>query len=81
MQGVLKIPIEKRNHDTRNASNARKRKVVMTSYNGQEQVFPSIKDASDATGLYQSSICRCCRGSLKYTGGFQFKYLNDGKNN
>lgn len=73
--GVLRIPIEKRNHDTRKASEARKRKVVMVSYKGARQVFSSIKEASDATGLYQSAICRCCRGDLEYTGGFRFYYL------
>ena len=27
--GIIRIPIDKRNHDTRNASEARKRKVVI----------------------------------------------------
>lgn len=74
--GIIRIPIDRRNHDTRNASEARKRKVVMVSYRGARQVFSSIKDASEATGLYQSAICRCCRGGLKYTGGFRFYYLD-----
>ena len=78
--GKLLIPIDKRNHDTRKASESRKRKVVMISYKGSEQVFQSIKDAANATGLYESAICRCCRGNLKYTGGFRFKYLNENKN-
>ena len=73
--GILRIPKEKRNFDTKNASESRKRKIVMVSYNGKEQVFGSIKEASEATGLYQSAICRCCWGGLKYTGGFRFRYL------
>lgn len=63
------------NKDTCRASESRKRKVVMISYNGTETKFASIKEASQATGLYMSKICACCRGKQVFTGGFRFKYL------
>lgn len=68
----------KRNFDTTHATKARLRPVIMTSYKGKETFFSSIKEASEKTGLHRPCICRCCRGTQEYTGGFKFRYGNEG---
>ena len=65
-----------RNTSTVSATKARMRPVAMVYLNGRVEYFPSIKRASEATGLYASAICRCCRGGLYMTGGFRFYYLD-----
>lgn len=37
--------------------------------------FPSTMEAKRVTGINQSCISKCCRGKLKYAGGFVWKYL------
>ena len=39
--------------------------------------YPSIKDAQRKTGVHQGAICRVCRGKLKSTGGFLWKYADN----
>ena len=34
----------------------------------------SLSEASKATGVDSSGISKCCRGKLKTTGGFVWKY-------
>jgi len=60
---------------TINASEARKRKVVMISRIGKRTVFNSIKEASEMTGLHEPCICRCCRSKQGRTGGVTFRYI------
>ena len=36
--------------------------------------YPSTCEASRQTGCSQSSICSCCKGKLKSTGGYIWKY-------
>ena len=36
--------------------------------------YPSTKEAGRQTGCYQSNICRCCKGKLKSTSGYIWKY-------
>lgn len=38
------------------------------------QTFRSMKEASDATGLFCQSIGACCRGKINHTGGFVFRF-------
>lgn len=38
--------------------------------------FPSAKEASRQLNLDSSSIIKCCKGKLKTTGGFIFKYAS-----
>ncbi len=40
--------------------------------------FGSAKDAAMATGADSSSVIKCCRGKLKTTHGFIYKYLMKG---
>lgn len=39
--------------------------------------YPSANDAARKTGVNQPSICMVCRGKLKSTGGFLWKYADD----
>ena len=36
--------------------------------------YPSIKEAERMTGCSQGHICACCKGKLKSTGGYIWKY-------
>jgi group I intron endonuclease len=36
--------------------------------------FPSIKAASEATGVHKTAISNCCRGKTKTSGGYIWKY-------
>ena len=38
--------------------------------------FPSLSEASKITGVSRSSITLCCRGEIKSTKGFVFKFLD-----
>lgn len=40
--------------------------------------FGSAKDAAMATGADKSAVIKCCRGKLKTTKGFYYKYLQKG---
>ena len=33
--------------------------------------FPSMHEAQRVLGIQQQNICKCCKGKLKYTGGFK----------
>lgn len=63
--------------DTSHATEARKRKVVMITGFNDRTVFSSIKEAAEQTGLFESCICRCCKGQLGRTGGARFKYYDE----
>ena len=39
-----------------------------------DKIFESGKVAAEALGLQRSHICRCCKDSLRTTGGFHFQY-------
>ena len=36
--------------------------------------FPSTNEAERVTGIYHSSISKCCKGKLKYAGGYIWRY-------
>ena len=40
-------------------------------------IFPSSAEAKRVTGICDTSIIRCCRGTLQSAGGYQWRYLND----
>ena len=40
--------------------------------------YDSIKDAAKSLGLRRSNICNCCKGRLKKTGGYHFRYFIEG---
>ena len=39
--------------------------------------FPSAAEAKRVTGICDTSIIRCCRGTLQSAGGYKWRYLND----
>ena len=41
------------------------------------KIFTSITNASIATGLPASNICRCVKGKSKSCGGYQWRYSED----
>lgn len=36
--------------------------------------YESIKKAEEETGINDGNICSCCKGRVKYAGGFKWKY-------
>ena len=38
------------------------------------KTFPSSKEAERQTGVLQGNISRCCRGKIKKSGGYIWKY-------
>ena len=38
--------------------------------------YPSLHEAERQTGCYPSSICQCCKGKLKSTGGYIWMYAS-----
>lgn len=40
-------------------------------------IFPSSAEAKRVTGICDTSIIRCCQGTLQKAGGYKWKYLND----
>lgn len=40
--------------------------------------YPSMMEASRKTGINNSCICMCCSGKRNSTGGFIWKYKNEG---
>ena len=40
-------------------------------------IFPSSAEAKRVTGICDTSIIRCCRGTLQSAGGYKWSYLND----
>ena len=38
--------------------------------------WPSAKEAERQLGILQSNICQCCKGRLKSTGGFVWRYAS-----
>lgn len=39
-------------------------------------IFPSSAEAKRVTGICDTSIIRCCHGTLKTAGGYEWKYLS-----
>lgn len=37
--------------------------------------YSSLVEAGEKTGIWESSIGMCCRGSLKMAGGYEWRYL------
>lgn len=42
-----------------------------------DTVYPSIQQCARALGLWATLICKCCKGKLKSTGGYHFRYYKD----
>jgi len=53
--------------------------VVQTLNDGTEVLFVSQESAARATGCDHSHISKCCRGKLKTTGGFKWRFAKPKK--
>ena len=42
-----------------------------------DRTFPSQSNAARELGLYPNNISRCCNGSLKTTGGYHWRFVNE----
>lgn len=42
-----------------------------------DRVFASAMEAARELGLVNSSISKCCRGTLKQTGNYHWRYVNE----
>lgn len=51
----------------------RKKKVVCVETG---ECFDSMKEAAEKYGLFYNSISACCKGRLKTTGGYHWKYYD-----
>lgn len=71
------------NYGTRNERARETRKYYKGSYKPKKpvlcielnKVFESATDAARELQLDQGSICKCCRGKLKTTGKYHWKYI------
>lgn len=59
--------------DTRAATRARLRPVIMT-YRGKQKQFRSIKEASMYSGVCTVNIWRCCNDGHLFNKQFKFDY-------
>lgn len=70
---------ENTNHGTRNKRVSRKLSKEVAQYTMQGEllnIFCSANEAERQTGAYHQHISKCCKGKLKTTGGFIWKYAN-----
>ena len=55
----------------------KRKKVYQYNLQGEKiNSYNSAKEASEKTGLSHGTICSCCRGERKQTGGYQWRYEN-----
>lgn len=57
-----------------NAAAAKNKREVICNDTGE--VFGSIREASLATGVHESSICHACKGEIRTAGGLEWRYKN-----
>lgn len=43
----------------------------------QNKIYPSIQECARQLNLFATNICKCCKGRIKSTGGFHFRYYNN----
>jgi hypothetical protein len=60
-----------------NLIKGRQKSVKINQYSKEGsflKTFNSLKEAASQLGIPSSSICCCCRGIMKYAGGFSWDY-------
>ena len=66
-------------HNKRVAESLSKQVQMLDKSTGELlATFPSTHDAGRVTGINQGNISQCCRGKLKSTGGYIWKYAFSG---
>lgn len=74
---------ENNNHGTRNERLSRTQSIPIIATNiktGESKQFYGISECARQLGLFQSNITKVLKGKYKQTGGYTFKYLNEGDN-
>ena len=66
----------KENHADMSGANSPSAKRVICIETGE--IYQTMIEASVKTGIYKSGISKCCRGVQKTTGGYHWKYYEDG---
>lgn len=74
---VLKIPANKTMLGRFGKDNPVSKPVLQIKDNKIIAEFAGVAEASRKTGIWASNIGHCCRGKLKRTGGYQWRYKND----
>ena len=69
---------EIKNH-LRNISTTKKSVIQFSLNGGYQNTFSSLKEAFVTTGIYQTSIVKCCKNIYKNAGGFLWKFSDDTK--
>ena len=73
------------NYGTRNKRSSEKRRndpnrsktvVGINNADGSMVIFPSSCEAERQTGIFQTSIIRCCQGKVNSAGGYFWFYLD-----
>lgn len=71
------------NHGTRNKRISKTQSIPIIATNiktGESTEFYGTNDCARHLGLYSSNITRVLKGVSKQTGGYTFKYINEGDN-
>lgn len=55
-----------------NIGDTQTKKVICVEKN---KIFNSIKEASDFIGVSPASVCNCCKGKTKTSGGYTWNYI------
>lgn len=72
---------ENSNHGTRTERMAKTRSIPILATNlktGESKEYYSTKECARQLGLDKSNIAKVLKGRYKQTGGYTFKYLNEG---
>ena len=72
---------ENNNHGTHNIRSAKTRGIPIIATNiktGESQEFYGTAECARQLGLHQQNITSVLKGRLNHTGGYTFKYLNEG---
>lgn len=67
------------NYGTHNERVSKKLMISVSQYDKTGiliKVYSSAKDAQMDTGIFRTHITKCCKGKLKTTGGYMWRYTN-----
>lgn len=68
------------NSNIESYKSARGKAVEQYSLNGEYiKTYKSVSSAARDNNTISGNISKCCKGELKMTGGYQWKYVDDGK--
>jgi len=68
--------INKHKKALKNAHKAHEKAVYIIYPNGTDELFESMKKASEAVDILKSNVSKCCRGVVKSSHGYHFEYAD-----